>query len=539
MSARRSQEGRGRSPADAATLLIELGRAVKACHFYAAAHPARKATLERSFRAWRTELERRGALELEVAGGAFRLTGETLGLGPLDELARALTEAGVARLCIQPDLGLEGFTALTAALALDPDERAERLALALAGLAAGGVAVEPAPGAAAETAAVDDDADLPAPKRQTTNVDPLAALGGLLRADTDESCDGALRPEPEPDRGAELVSRLRSLDECRDDARYAALLQAIATDTAALAGAGGSAADDVYRSILVLSAHATDSIRSERQRTLSEDLLFQLATNERLADVVQRACAPGPMVSVRATQILLQLGAHAVPHLLDALLSADDPERRGRINAILIAMGEKTVPEVQASLERQEPERARVAARLAGETQNPALVPYLRNVLREPTTSLELSKECAKALVKIGTRSAEQALLEALASPRAELATVAASCAGTTGSTRAFDGLVGALRRALRDDRLELAREAIRGLGRLGRAEALPVLEEILGRRSWLGRRKLRELQLAAAGAVGHIPGEAARACLQRAATRGDANVRRAARAALARTPGT
>jgi HEAT repeat protein len=295
--------------------------------------------------------------------------------------------------------------------------------------------------------------------------------------------------------------------------------------------------DDGYRVILVLAAHSTDATRSERQRALAEESLFLLSTGERLDDIVRRACAAPPEASVRATQILLQLGAHAVPHLLDALLSADDPERRGRINAILIAMGDKTVPEVRASLEKAEPERARVAARLAGETQNPALVPHLRNLLREPGTSLELLKESARALVRIGSRSAEQALLEALASPRIELAAVAASCAGTSGSTRAFDALVGALRRALRDDQLELAREAIRGLGRLGRAEAVPILQEILDRRSWLGRRKLRELQLAAAGAVGLIPGPAARTCLERAASRGDAQVRRAARAALTRAP--
>jgi HEAT repeat protein len=532
------QEGRGRSPADAAMLLIELGRAVKAFRFYEPENPARKTALERSYRAWQAELERRGVLDLELAGGGFRLAGEPLGLGPLDELARALADAGVARLRVEPQLGLDGFTALAAALALDPDERAEAgsLSEALAAAAPGALSIHAVVGAdSLARVGLDEDADLPAPKRQTTNVDPLSALNGLLHAEPDESRSGELRPEPEPDRGAELVSRLRELDECRDDTRYAGLLQGIAADTTALSGRG--APDDVYRSILVLSAHAVDSLRSERQRTLAEDLLFQLAAGERLADVVQRACAGGPMPSVRATQILLQLGAHAVPHLLDALLAADDPERRGRINAILIAMGEKTVPEVRASLEKGEPERARVAARLAGESQNPALVPYLRNLLREPGTPLELLKECARALMRIGSRSAEQALLEALGSPRIELSTVAAACTGSTGSARAFDGLVAALRRALRDDQLELAREAIRGLGRLGRADAVPILQEILERRSWLGRRKLRELQLAAAGAVGLIPGPAARTCLERAAARGDAQVRRAARTALSRAP--
>jgi HEAT repeat protein len=534
-----------------ATLLIELGRAVKACRFFAPDRPERKAALERSFRVWQSELARRGALDLALEGGAFRATGagEPAGIGPLAELARVLAERGASRLRVGPALELDAFVALAGALARDPDELAEAggLAQVAARAAAGSLAFDgaaaeaPAPQAAPEPApappraraAADDDADLPAPKRQTLAVDPLAALGDRLRAGESEERDGELRPEPALDPGGELVSRLRALDECRQDARYTELLQGIAADSAA--HADGRPCDDVYRVILVLSSHATDSLRSERQRTLAEDALFQLASGARLDDIVQRACAPGPLPSVRATQILLQLGAHAVPRLLDALLGAGDPERRGRINAILIAMGDKAAPEVRASLERLEPERARIAARVAGDMQNPALVPYLRNALKDATAPIELARELARALARIGGRSAEQALAEALASPRVELAALAASCFSAGGSPRVFDALAAALARALRDDLPELAREAIRALGRLGRPEAVPLLEDVLGRRALLGRRKLRELKLAAAAALGRIPGEAARACLARTAARGDAQVRRAAQAALVR----
>lgn len=548
----RVQGGTGRSSADVATLLIELGRAVKACRFFAPDHPERKAALERSFRVWQSDLARRGALDLALEGGAFRAAGagEAAGIGPLAELARALAERGASRLRVGPALELDAFVALAGALARDPDELAEAgglaqvAARAVAGsLAFDGVAAEasapqaaPEPPAApprARAAVDDDDADLPVPKRQTLAVDPLAVLADRLRAGESEQRDGELRPEPALDPGSELVSRLRALDECRHDARYTEMLQGIVADAAALAD--GKPCDDVYRVILVLSSHATDSLRSDRQRTLAEDALFQLASGARLDDIVQRACAPGPLPSVRATQILLQLGAHAVPRLLDALLRAGDPERRGRINAILIAMGDKAAPEVRASLELLEPDRARIAARVAGDMQNPALVPYLRNALKDATAPIELARELARALARIGGRSAEQALAEALASPRVELAALAASCLSAGGSPRVFDALAAALARALRDDLPELARESIRALGRLGRPEAVPLLEDVLGRRALLGRRKLRELKLAAVAALGRIPGEAARGCLARTAARGDAQVRRAAQAALVR----
>ena len=41
-----------------------------------------------------------------------------------------------------------------------------------------------------------------------------------------------------------------------------------------------------------------------------------------------------------------------------------------------------------------------------GEMQNPAVVPYLRNVLRDPEVTVELARESAKALVRIGSPAA-------------------------------------------------------------------------------------------------------------------------------------
>ena len=547
----RTQESPGRGPADVATLLIELGRALKACRFYPPEHPARKATLDRGFRAWQSELGRAGALDLELRQRAFRIAGtsDPIGRGALDDLARELVHRAVRRIHFAPGLGAEEFAALVAVLSLDPD------AVAAAGgierafyerSQAGGVTLnevdykaaleretsgEPAHGeAGAETPG--GDGTPPGGASETGDGDPLAALA-QVQAPPDEARDGSLPSEPEADRSAELVSLLRRLDECRDDQRYGELLREIAVRTASLPDE--RPCDDAYRAILVLSAHATESARSERQRALAEDALFQLASGPRLDDVVARACATGPLGSVRATQILLQLGAHAVPRLLDTLLRESQPERRGQLNAVLIAMGEKAMPEVKSALQAGDPERARLAARLAGEIQNPAVVPYLRNLLRDSDAPLELAREAAKALVRIASPGALQTLVEALGSPRPELAAAAAVCVGASGTPRALEPLVNALRRALREGEFELAREAIRALGRLGRHEALPVLEDILTRRSLLGRRRLRDLKMAAAAAVARLPGEEARVCLERLAGRGDAQVRRAAQTALER----
>jgi len=558
---RASRQAGPRSSADVVTLLIELGRALKARRFYPGDHPVRKATLERSFRAWRTDLDRSGPLELEVRQGAFRIAGgsEALGRGTLDELARELVHHAVRRLRCEPELDADAFEALIAVLSRDPEEVQEAggVERALYERVPAGITLnavdyaalleregEPrAEGAPDDEAADPAEAELPGPATdpsdpaaaQTTDLDPLAQLGGLLREEGDEARDGTLQPEAEPDRGVELVARLRLLDECREDEDYARALQGVMEEVSHLPPDADSA-DDAYRAILVLSAHAGEGPRTERQRTLAEEALFHLATGARLDDVVRRACEKGPQASVRATQILLQLGAHAVPRLLDAMLQEGDPGRRGQLNALLIAMGDKATPEVKRSLEEGEPPRARLAARLAGELQNPGLAPYLRGVLRSEGASLDLQKDAAKALQRIGGANAARILAEAVSGAPGEVAAVAAHALAATRSPRGLEVLVTTLRRSLREDDQALAREMIRALGRLAREEATPALAEILGRRSLLGRKKLRELKLAAAAALGRLPGDEARDLLERVARgRGDAQVRRAARTALSR----
>ncbi len=555
MSEEREQEAAARSAADVAAMLIELGRAVKACHFYASDHPARKATLERSFRAFESTLARAGALELDVSAGALHVGGgDPIGRGSLDELVRALIERGVRCLRFEPGLEHDAFVQLVAVLTLDPDELGDAGGVkgALAAAGAGVRVNEPGTEEAAVADAVDaevasaspvpaepaadDDRDLPAPKVQTTDADPLTRLDGLLHEKATEVEDGTLAPQAAPEPGADLVACLRSLDECRDEARYAELLQRVAVSLDELEGP--SAGDEPYRAILVLCSHAMEGSRSERQRLLAEEALFHVAAGPRLADLVLRACADGTAGSVRATQILLHLGAHAVPHLLDALLAADDPERRGRLNAVVIAMGEKTAPVLKEALDVNDPQRARLAARLAGELQNPELITYLRGILREAEAPDELQREVAKALARIGNAAATQVLIESLSHPSADVAAGVAHSMGGVANAKVVEGLVGALRRALRDDELELARESIRALGRVGRAEAVPTLAAILERRSWIGRKRLRELKLAAAAALGRLPGDEAHQILERCAqARGDAQVRRAAQTALASRP--
>ncbi len=545
--------GQTRAPADVCTLLIEVGRVLKAFRFYPEQHPSRKEAIDRGFSAWRGELDRSGELALEIKQSTFRIagSGEVIGRGALDDLVREFVHRGVRRVVFAADADREAFCALVDVLALDPDQIVDDggVEQALYSRATSGVVLnavdytklldrEPAPFVAEEADASADasdegDADLPIPRDQTLGVDPLAALQGMLNTENSDVNDGACLPEPEADPSAELIAALRHLDECRVDAGYQDLLQRVSVGCAALVDNG--AADDIYRAVLVLSSHAVDASRPDRQRTLAEEALFQLVTSERIEDIIERACKTGPQASVRATQILLQLGAHVVPCLLDTLQTESDPDRRGQMNAILIAMGAKATPAVIESLRCESEIRQRLAARLAGEIQNPEAVPELRSLLKNTATPPELQKEVAKALVRIGSPRAIDALVDAVNNPSPEIASVAAFCLGATNHPKSLEVLVSTLRRSIREDELNLAREVIRALGRLGRSEAVGELGAILSRRAWFGRRRQRELKLSAAAALARLPGEEAQELLEQTIRRGDAQLRRAAQTALDR----
>jgi HEAT repeat protein len=117
------------------------------------------------------------------------------------------------------------------------------------------------------------------------------------------------------------------------------------------------------------------------------------------------------------------------------------------------------------------------------------------------------------------------------------VAALAAYCLGATGSPRAFDALREALPRALFRGDFELARELVRAFARFGRSEAAPDLAAILARKSLLKRRLLRELKLTAIDVLAKLPGSAALQALAVAGESRDAQIREAARRALARRP--
>jgi hypothetical protein len=526
-----------RSEADVSTLFVELGRCLRGLQFYPEGHPARRELLDRGLRAWRSELERGGPIDLEIRRGALWLAGTdvAVGRGRFDDLARSFVVRAVRRIRFDAALDAGSFGAFLEVLSTDPEVLREDggFERALFRVPRQGVQVNEIDyGAAlAGDRAEGEDTEPDVPVRGEIDEAPAAPslpLGVALEANP-------LEAAPVESRGEDLLAVLRDLDAASDDSVYRTLAIQAVSIASDLARDG--LLDEGYRALLVFASHAGDEgKRSWSQREAAQESLERLATEGSLGDLANRACAAGTEASLRATELLLMVGGRAAPTLIDQLAMEAEPERRKRLTSVLIAMGDETAPALADAVAHGGGRRSRVALRLAGETQNPRLVPELRQTLLEGEG--EGVREAARALVRIGDVTALEALVDALHSPRSEVAGLAAYSLGTTGRALCLPPLAEALGRALRSDQLELAREVVRGIGRLGRPDGVPPLVGVLVRRGWRQRRSLRELKLAAIAGLAHLPGREAYEALTRAARARDAHLREAAARALRQREG-
>jgi len=413
----------------------------------------------------------------------------------------------------------EGDWSLAAAGALAAEREAEAPALDVAGDDLAGDL-----GGLADTPELElSESDATPRATEDTDTEAVEAEQNLAAPEEGETGDG---------RAAQLELLMRELADSDDDFQYHDLARRTELLAAALGEEGFS--ELAYRALVLFARHAgDDGKRTPLQRDAAMDHLQRLATGMRLADLVDRACAADTEASLEATQVLLRLGSSVVPMLFRAAERENEPNRRGQIHGILIAMGEAALPELLRAFEGGEPPAVRAAARLAGELQNPRTVHHLAELLEGPEASLR--QEAAKALVRIGDARAVDVLVRGLDSTVAGVPNLAAFCLGAVANARSAEALLGALRRAVGRRRYDFATELVRALGRLGRAEAASDLAALLAHRGLRYRAAWRELKLAAAAALGRIPGDAAVAALGEAARARDPQVRRAAQSALER----
>ena len=470
---------------------------MRARKLHPSGHPVVAEATQRGVAAWRALAAAHGELALDVAGSGLALPdGTALACPGAAELASELRARAITRLRLHEQAQAQDLSLVIETLTRDPESLAS----------AGGApeALRAAGARAAEFAAA-----TPRGGAEPETAEPSSFLTQHV---------------------AELVRLLAELERCDDVGGYNLLANKVETCVDVLVRAKRLL--DGYRAALVFSRHATDrEIRSDAIRREASDRLRRLAGSETLLDaIVEQACTATGLASVQATQVLIAIGAPAVGALLSHCAEARDASRE-RASQTLIAMGDVALAAVVDELRSGASERARRAARLLGEMQNPRGIQFLADTLR--SSDLALAREAARALARVATDAAVAELVAGLklAAPVAE------TCAGCLGAMRqaAAARALGELLDLERDYPDGLRREAIRSLGRLGSVEALNRLKRVLDHAPLLGRARFRALRIAAAQAIGQIGGPVAIQTLLPHARRGDSEVRQACQEAIRR----
>ncbi len=514
--------GQTRTPNDVVALCVELLRAVREQDFQTRGAGGRAPSVDRAWRAWRTDLDRNGALELHAAESGVRAAadGPPLGRGRLEELGRRMRERGLPRLGFEPGLDAPTYGALVSLLVSDPASVAEH---------GGAASFLPERGVGIALPAGD-------------------AIGADPEAKED---DAAPAHEPAAEALEGEVTALERLRLARDDERYGEALTAVvaelnAANRAREADAGPDAepdapeASDATRhadeTLRTLARHASArGDRSEAQRKQAREALVEICTGKRLADLIARATSADAEENHRATEILLQLAGDVATALLSAIDVQHDGQKREELLGITIALGRAATPALRRAMEGSSEERARIAARIAGEIRDERAVPTLTRLLDHRDEGVR--SEAARALARVGNEKALTALTHGLESSREDVAALCAYCLGVTGRAEAATALTDTLRDARRARRIGLATAVIRSLGRLGREESVPELRRILRKRSFFRRQELQELKLQAVAALGRLPGEPAREALVEVASGEDMSLAVAARRAMSGAP--
>jgi hypothetical protein len=510
-----------RTKADLTSLLLELARALRGFCFYGETHAQRRPLLDRAFTAVSGELNRAGTIDLELTDAGFRLIGlpqiveSNSVLGPLET---ALSGHWIQRLRIDATLTRDALHGLLDLLC-QPNHRfanAESFTRALVARDSQGLRLND----------IDDQHSSATPKLSAT---PPRASASLVStsSERDDPTERAPSRQEKPtldthpldapsadDRGERLRARLIELDQTVEDVAYLQRADDITVWAQDLWN--DELIDEGYRALLVLADHAVGrGGRTEARARAAATCFAQLARGDQLGDLIRRATGAGG-AGVRAAQLLLQLGAAAVPAIVDRIAREDDPGRSAPLHGLVLALGEASLPTLISAIEGDDDRRARIGIRLAGELQNPAVLPALMKAMNAPDLSRRV--ETIRALSFLPGKDSKHALARALESNFEEIAMAATQAVATSEGSEAVPVLLDVLEASLHTTRTNASRTLVEVLGRLGDERAVPRLSAILQRKPVLRRAHHHAIQLAAIDALAILQTKEALRSIERAA---------------------
>ena len=361
------------------------------------------------------------------------------------------------------------------------------------------------------------------------------------------------------------------------------------TYRSALDGVGGRAERMAVADLPPELPEWLDSLGQESVRTLSVALLIDLLTIERDAvraadiatdmealaeDLLMSGSYPDARAVTKAlgdrANVASAIGRDACRHALDrlgesmamletaALIGEVDEQAWDAIRSVIVSVGAASIDALKpvAAVETETPgsRRAedliagfaaagvsrlaslvgdprwfaqRVGARLLGRTGSAEAVPLLQPLLRK--TDPRVAREAIAALGLIDDPSAARAIHTVLRAATGDLrrAVVDALVADRDPRVVPMIARIITESQALGKDH-EVVLDAVAALGAVGSDAAIPTITEIISRRGFFGRKKLRALKQAGVTALTRIGSAKATAALDEAARTGDRMLKKA-----------
>ena len=266
----------------------------------------------------------------------------------------------------------------------------------------------------------------------------------------------------------------------------------------------------VLEAINYLAETATGEETSPQRREYCNNALEQLASEDILDFLVAVLCSKDSWDALREAVMsaLVSLkGKIVVWRLMDHLAEESDGQVRKSLAQVLIRQGTSAMPVLYEYLADERWFVVRNAVAILGEIRREEATEYLRKSLEH--RDVRVRRETIRSLTKIGGTSAIGVLLRMVVGGDPEMARQALLSLGAMKNATAVPTLVKAVQgMENKPGQVDIKKDAIKALGEIGSAEALPALVAILNKKAFWRKALVDQVRAAAAQAMVGIGGD-------------------------------
>jgi hypothetical protein len=393
---------------------------------------------------------------------------------------------------------------------------------------------EEAEQAAAEQRAKSGAAE-PEPARQTVKQDDFNPTLYSLDKREMEYLRAEFQKELHRDTRADVLSALFDrLEEPQNRERQSEILRILSTVLPNFLSRGALvAATSVLEELRRLEA--TPAVFDEQRIQESRQILDRVSAPEAIEELI-KGLFDGT-IRASAAQLgsfLVFLRGAALAPLLRASETIEHKELQAVLRKAVQGIASRNRGAVVKLLEEPDPVIAAGAARISGQMQISEAGPSLAHLLAHADPAVRLA--AIEAAVTLKASTVAGALEKALGDSEREVRIAAARALGALRYRPAAQRLAGIVKgKDIRNADITEKVAVFQAYGMVAEGEGLALLDGLLNGKGFLGKREPTEIRAAAALALGHIPGEPARAALMKATQDEDpvvrSNVNRALRA--------